>query len=213
MDEIWRDIEGYEGKYQVSNLGRIKSLKNRHGYREKILKQLLTHHGYKQVMFCDKNNGKKDKRYMVHRLVAEAFIPNPENYPIINHKDENRTNNRVDNLEWCTYKYNSNYGNCREKISKSHKGEKNPMYGRTGDKNPMYGKNGGKHQRAKGVKCLTTGEVFASISEATNKYNVCGSQISKCCKGKADSAGKHPKTGEKLTWEYTNQIKIEVIGC
>lgn len=213
MEEIWKDIKGYEGKYKVSNLGRVKSLKDRHGYREKILKQLLTHHGYMQVMLFDKAKGNKGKRYYAHRLVAEAFISNPNKFPIINHKDEIRTNNRIDNLEWCTHKYNSNYGTARVKISETHKGEKNPMYGRTGDKNPMYGKNGGKHQRAKGVKCLTTGEVFASISEATNKYNACGSQISKCCKGKADSAGKHPKTGEKLIWEYANLTNIEVIKC
>lgn len=104
QDEIWRDIKGYEGLYQVSNLGRIKSLKFK---SEKILSPGIISGGYYAINLY-KNNIRK--QYRIHRLVAEAFIPNPENYPIINHKSEIKTENFVENLEWCSYKYNSNYG-------------------------------------------------------------------------------------------------------
>ena len=104
MEEIWQDIEGYEGLYQVSNLGRVKSLRN-----NIILSQSITRNGYKNVILYTNNIR---KLYLVHRLVATAFIPNPDNLPQVNHKDENKTNNRVDNLEWCDCKYNINYGTC-----------------------------------------------------------------------------------------------------
>ena len=127
MKEIWKDIEGYEGIYQVSNKGRVKSLKrkicsnsNNHKYNtlsEKLLK--LSGGGkYIQVILC--KDGKTSAK-LVHRLVAQAFIPNPNNYPVINHKDENKKNNDVRNLEWCTYKYNNEYNGriekCKDKIS------------------------------------------------------------------------------------------------
>lgn len=104
MVEVWKDIEGYEGLYQVSSLGRVKSL--RFG-KERILKAGKDKGGYLMVNLC-KNS--KTKMYKVHRLVAQAFIPNPDGLQCINHKDENKTNNCVDNLEWCTYLYNNNYG-------------------------------------------------------------------------------------------------------
>lgn len=107
--EIWLSIEGYEN-YQVSNLGRVKSLRNRYGtYREKILKQGKMKNGYLCVKLCKEG---KMKICYVHRLVANAFIPNPNGYRCVNHKDEDKTNNRVDNLEWCTQKYNVNYKNA-----------------------------------------------------------------------------------------------------
>lgn len=106
-DEIFVDIEGYEGKYQVSNLGRIKSLGNENTKKEKILKQIKDRGGYLCVNLC--KNG-KGNFCLVHRLVANAFIENPSNLPQVNHKDENKTNNIVDNLEWCDAKYNTNYG-------------------------------------------------------------------------------------------------------
>ena len=118
MREIWKDVKGYEGLYQVSNLGRVKRLRfiNRHldFKQEKILKPYKDGGDYYFVIGLHKNGKKKYKA--IHRLVAEAFIPNPNNYPIVNHKDENKENNYVDNLEWCTHKYNSNYGNARTKM-------------------------------------------------------------------------------------------------
>lgn len=114
--QYWRDIPNYEGKYQVSNTGRVRSLNYGRTGKIKVLKQGTKDNGYKVVVIY--KNGKR-KKYLVHRLVAQAFIPNPNNYPIINHKDENKTNNAVWNLEWCTYEYNVNYGNCKQKIKEA----------------------------------------------------------------------------------------------
>lgn len=105
--EEFRDIKGYEGLYQVSNLGRVKSLNYNHTKKEKILKWSKDKDGYLISSLCKEG---KHKTFTVHRLVAEAFLDNPHNYPCINHKDENKTNNNVENLEWCTVKYNVNYG-------------------------------------------------------------------------------------------------------
>lgn len=106
--EVWKDIKGYEGKYQVSNLGRVKSLYliNRQAKipREKILKLGHNLQGYPHIHLCKDN--KTSKSIFVHKLVAEAFIPNPNNYPVVNHKNEIKTDNRVENLEWCTQKNN-----------------------------------------------------------------------------------------------------------
>lgn len=115
MQEIWKDIKGYEGKYQVSNYGRVKSLNYRNTGKEQLMKPTLQTNGYLYFSLC-----KPNKKFLIHRLVAEAFIPNPNNLPCVNHKDEDKTNNHVDNLEWCTHLYNINYGTCRERISKSH---------------------------------------------------------------------------------------------
>lgn len=115
MEEIYKDIEGYEGLYQVSNLGNVKSLKNNKTKKEKILKPAIRN-GYKKV---DLRKNKTKKTYSIHRLVAQAFIENPNNYPCINHKDECKTNNVVSNIEWCSYKYNSNYGSCIKRIAKA----------------------------------------------------------------------------------------------
>jgi len=111
--EVWKDIPECKG-YQASNKGKIKSLARSvwggKGYYikpEKILKPSIDKKGYEYINLCI--NGKV-QRDMVHRYIAKTFIPNPNNYPIINHKDENKTNNCVDNLEWCTYEYNNNYG-------------------------------------------------------------------------------------------------------
>lgn len=113
MKEIWKDIHGYEGLYQVSNLGRVKSFRasaKLGSPKEYILKASLINSGYEVVTLY-----KKDKRekFQVHRLVASEFLENPNNFPCVNHKDENKLNNRADNLEWCSYLYNNNYGTAR----------------------------------------------------------------------------------------------------
>ena len=113
--EEWRDIVGFEGKYQVSNKGRVKSLNYRHTGREQILKPKKDKGGYLQVHL---NKDGKDKLYLVHRLVAMTFIPNPDGLSEVNHKDENKENNAVDNLEFCSRSYNVNYGNRNQKTSK-----------------------------------------------------------------------------------------------
>ena len=99
----WKDIPGYEGLYQVSNLGEIKSLNYRNTGKEKIIKPRKNKGGYLRVVLC--KNGKQ-KDFLVHRLVAIAFIPNHNNYNQVNHKDENPSNNNVNNLEWCNRLYN-----------------------------------------------------------------------------------------------------------
>ena len=106
MEEIWKDIEGYEGLYQVSNMGRVRSLRKNIILREGISR------GY-SVLNLSKNGKPLTKK--VHRLVANAFIPNPDNLPQVNHKDENKLNNCADNLEWCTQEYNLNYGTGNKK--------------------------------------------------------------------------------------------------
>lgn len=120
MKETWKDIKDYEGLYQISSWGRVKSMKRYaqgHGtkdLRNEMILKTENQNGYKRIVLT---KDRYRKKFSVHRLVAEAFIPNPNNYPIINHKDENRSNNCVDNLEWCTHEYNTNYGNCRKKLS------------------------------------------------------------------------------------------------
>jgi hypothetical protein len=105
--EIWKDIEGYEGLYQVSNLGNIKALGNGgSNSKERILNPQKNNKCYLQVGL--RKQGKR-KFYLIHRLVAEAFINNPQNLPQINHKDEDKTNNQVNNLEWCDCQYNIDY--------------------------------------------------------------------------------------------------------
>lgn len=117
-NEIWKDIKAFEGIYQISNKGRVKTLKCQRGRnriwidRVIIMKPAISRCGYLRV---DLWKHRKAKHFSVHRLVAEAFIPNPNNYPCVNHKDECKTNNHVENLEWCTSKYNTNYGTSIER--------------------------------------------------------------------------------------------------
>lgn len=113
MEEIWKDIKGYEGLYQISNSGKVKSFRRSSKYGspdEMILKPQLINSGYEVVTLYSHTRRSK---FQIHRLVAETFIPNPYNFPCVNHKDENKLNNCVDNLEWCTYQYNNNYGTAK----------------------------------------------------------------------------------------------------
>ena len=167
--EEWRDIKGYEGKYKISSYGKVKSLKYKD---EKILRPSYDKDGYKQVILYNDGKGKK---WFIHRLVAIHFLPNPNNLPQVNHKDEDKANNAVENLEWCTCKYNINHGTAKNKRAKS---------------------------QGKQVLCITTGETFYSIREAGRYYSINKAHIIECCKGKAKSAGKHPITGKKLVWKY-----------
>lgn len=116
--EIWKNIEGYEGLYQVSNFGRVNRLGNNKRKKDKMLKPNKTRDGYSRVSLYKNDIVKK---YLVHRLVALAFILNPNNLPCVNHKDECKMNNEVNNLEWCTIEYNSNYGTRNKKIKEKMK--------------------------------------------------------------------------------------------
>ena len=111
--QIWKDIPRYEGKYQVSNTGKVRSLNYKRTGKTKILKPHTNRDGYKTVNLL--KPGEKYKPYYVHRLVAQAFIPNPNNWPQVNHIDEDKANNVVWNLEWCTQQYNMNYGTRNER--------------------------------------------------------------------------------------------------
>ena len=114
MIEQWKDIPDYEGKYQISNCGRLRSVKNG------LMKPMVASNGYLIACLWKKN---KQKKFVIHRLVAQVFIPNPNNFEEVKHKDEDKTNNNVNNLEWCSHSYNMNYGNIKQKISYSKRGQ------------------------------------------------------------------------------------------
>lgn len=183
MEEIWKDIKGYEGLYQVSNLGRVKSLEhwsNSDNYKKMYTGKILTGilvktNGYLKVTLS--KNGKTNQ-LQIHRLVAEAFIPNVNNYPVVNHKDENKLNNCINNLEWCTYKHNNNYGNRSEKYSKTRKMNKTKnVY--------QYDLEGNLIN------------IFKNIKEAKKNLNIFNDSISRCCR-------KIQKTAGGFKWEYRN---------
>lgn len=147
----WLDIENFEGLYQISDKGDIRNIKS-----GRILIPKLTKKGYNTI--CLSNKGIK-YNFQVHRLVANAFIPNPNNYHCVNHKDENKLNNSVENLEWCTHSYNTNYGTCIERYSTKNK---------------------------KSIQQLKDGVLvneFASAIDAEKQYGFCRSSISQCCNG------------------------------
>ena len=153
--EVWRDVKGYNGDYQVSNYGRVYSVKSGIFLSQKV----KTVDGYLTVKLY--GNGKSKREY-VHRLVAIAFVDNPDNLPQVNHKDENPENNYASNLEWCSSKYNNNYGQHGERIAQS---------------------------RAKPVRCIETGEEFQSAKEAAEKYCISASQIYAIFRGRCKTAG------------------------
>ena len=172
--EIWKDILGYEGLYQVSNFGRVKSIKFG---KERLLRPQLIKNGYLCINLY-KNN--KCKRYLIHRLVAEHFLDNPNNLSEVNHKSEDKTDNSVSNLEWCTHEYNSSYGTkikrTREKL----------LNGKLSKSVLQYTLNG------EFVK------EWASVNEAgRNEFN-CGT-VAACCRGIR-------KQHKGFIWRYKEDI-------
>lgn len=198
MKEVWKDIEDYEGLYQVSNLGRVKVLthKSWNGYKYwmkpgKILKQTLqTNKKYLFVTLSDGHN--HSRKFRTHRLVAKAFVPNPKGLNQVNHLDEDSLNNKANNLEWVSAKQNINYGHHKEKQLKAwHSKPENAIKAR---------KNGQK--ASKSVIQLTLGGRFikkwSSMSEAARSGNFKVVGISDCCKGKTNH-----HAGYK--WKYADQ--------
>lgn len=188
-NEIWKDIiiierngiiYDYTGLYKVSNYGRVMSCdrvdKMGRTWKGKVLKLQQGNNGYICVGLS--KNG-KTKTFSVHRLVATMFIPNPENYPMVNHRDECKTNNCLENLEWCTREYNNTYGTVIERQSEKMKGKKNPS--------------------AKKVICLETKQVFGCIKDAGEW---CHGNVYKCCQDKRKTAGGYH-------WQYYEDYRRE----
>ena len=164
MAETWKPIAGYEGIYEVSSFGRVKSLKT-----GKVLKPLDHGNGYLCVNLSKKG---KTKIHLIHRLVAMAFVENPYNHNVVNHLDEDKQNNHAGNLEWTTLVDNFQYGTAPERRGMAAKGK--------------LGKESKRHNK---IVCVETGEVFYGTGEIKRKYNISAGNVISCCKGRRKIAG------------------------
>lgn len=161
MKEIWKEVFGFDILYEVSNLGNVRTrYHDENGYTPdyKYLKPIDNGNGYLHFVW---RQSRKSKTVYVHRLVAMLFVDNPNGFYEVNHIDEDKTNNRFDNLEWCEHLYNCNYGTRNERVARKH--------------------------RLK-VKCCETGFVYDSVREAARRNNVCPSAITNCLKGRSKSS-------------------------
>lgn len=182
-NEIWLPICGYEN-YQVSNMGRIKSLGNDKTRKDRILRQVKNNKGYLYLNLCKEG---KCKNFTVHRLVANAFLDNPSNLKCVNHKDENPLNNCVDNLEWCTYKYNNIYGSRLKKVSEKQRNDPNKskqVY--------QYDKNG------------TLVAIYPSAAECQRNGYSAGN-VSQCCRNCFNREGNNVYKNYIWSYEEINQ--------
>jgi hypothetical protein len=172
MEEIWKDIPGWEGFYAASNLGRIKNVRTGH------IQKLYNHkNGY---VYCHLSKNGSTKVLRVHRVIAETFIPNPNNLTQVNHKSEVKTDNSIDNLEWCDAKYNAGFGTRIERIV-----EKNINHP-------------GKSKWV--IKLNKDNEIlhfYPSTMQAERETGINHSHIMKCCLGK-----KNYKTAGGYIWKY-----------
>lgn len=189
MNEIWKDIViekngmlyDYSGLYQVSNLGRVRSLNYKRTGEIKVLKSRKRKNGYLEIGL--RKNGKKQERFSMHRLVATAFIPNSdvEHKTMVNHIDENPSNNVWTNLEWVTPKENTNHGTCIERRTKKNTNGK----------------------RSKKIICLETGKVYLSTNDVQRKLGLHQASISRCCNGKGKSCG-------GLHWKFYTDYLLDI---
>lgn len=194
IKEEWKTIEGYEN-YQISSLGRVKSLNYGRTGKEKIIGIHKDKKGY--IIYRLYRNG-EIQQYKAHRLVASAFIPNPNNLPQVNHKDENKQNNCASNLEWCDAKHNNNYGTRNERVSKSHKGVR---------LSKEHIENSAKARQKPIIQLSLNGEFIKqwnSAKQAGKELNINASNFTNCCRGKHNSAGKYK-------WKYLSDYINEQI--
>lgn len=185
--EEWKDIKGYDGLYQVSNLGRVKSLGNDKSRKEKILKAETTKGGYLRVNLYKKMKG---KHMLIHRMVADAFIPNPENKPYIDHIDGNPFNNSIDNLRWCTHKENMNNPIAKQRIGEFMKGHSVSQ--------ELREKIRDTHRKSIYQIDKINEHIireWPSIIDAERELGIDHRKISNCCNGKRKTAG-------DFIWKY-----------
>jgi hypothetical protein len=167
---MWRPIVGYEGIYEISRLGEVRRIKT-----GRILTGYAGRDGYRRVGLTVNS---ETKPFLLHRLLAIAFIPNPFNYPCVNHKDEDKSNNSLSNLEWCTYRYNLNYGTHNARANES---RKKPI--------SQYSKDG---------KFIRD---WNSVTDLRNETGMDITHVSSCCRGKRKSAN-------GFCWQYKNEKEI-----
>lgn len=175
--EIWKDIKNYENLYQVSNFGNIKSVDKfdciGRNIKGKLLKQRLRKDGYLDINLT---KNKKSKKYLIHTLVANCFLENKNNYKEINHKDENKTNNNVSNLEWCCRSYNINYGKANKKRHTK-----------------LLNKRGKKVVQLDLQNNVI--QIYNSLREANRKTKINIAHLCECCQNKRITAGNYK-------WQY-----------
>lgn len=199
MQEIWRDVIGYEGLYQVSNKGRVKCIQGKYNGH---LMSVIKHTGDYFVVSLRKN--KNRKQFKIHRLVAQAFIPNPDNLPQINHKDEDKANNSVENLEWCTAKYNVNYG-TRGKRSGNKIKQRISTESEFAARWRNQARINGAKTTSKKVLCVELDKIFNTLREAGDfieKNNYKHVLIGYCCRGTLTSSGKPYTTAYGYHWKF-----------
>ena len=158
MTEIWKEIYGYDVLYEISNMGRVRTKHHgKFGYQKdyRYIDPIDNGNGYLRLNL---KNNHSQKTVYIHRLVATYFLENPNGWPEVNHKDENKHNNHVDNLEWCTRVYNANYGTNLKR---------------------------GADKRKKPIICVETGIVYGSLQEAADSVNVVRTAIDNCLKGRS----------------------------
>lgn len=169
IKEEWKPIQNYENRYLISNLGNVKTIKTNNLLKPELRKDYLSVNLY---------NGKSYKHYSIHRLVAVHFIENKNNYSHVNHKDENKLNNNVNNLEWCTHKYNCNYGTA---IKRSKENRSITIL-----------------QYNKSLKLINT---YSSLMDAERETGIPNNNICNCCKNKRKTAGGY-------IWKYEEEKNI-----
>lgn len=181
MTEVWKPIEGYEGIYEVSSFGRVRSLgrtTNNRFYPPKVMKQQISKGGYLRMQLCRDN---VRVIHLLHRLVARAFVDGYFEGAEVNHKDENKLNNRADNLEWCTGSYNTRYNNLQER---------------------RYNNGGGRRKRPVNQYTLDGKYIrtFASIAEAQKETGAPQKHITAVCRGYPKS-----KSAKGYRWKYADE--------